>query len=138
MRIESAQRIMSSGSTRRREPPGGDGFSLAKPGDTQAAAATRGSAAISGIEALMALQEVDDATVRRRKAMKRGHGLLDMLESIKLDLISGIEDAGAISRLHDMVRREKASVEDPGLNDVLEEIELRAAVELAKRGISTV
>ena len=81
------------------------------------------------------IKEVEDSTVRKRRAIKRGHDLLDLLESMKLDLIAGIDNPALLNRLADMARRERDRIEDPRLTEVLEEIELRAAVELAKRGV---
>ena len=136
MRIESAQRTNSAGNTRRRtSATGGDGFFIARPDEKPAAQAARGSASLAGIEALIMLQEVEDATVRKRRAVKRGHDLLDLLESVKLDLIAGIDNPAVLTRLGELARRERDRIEDPGLSEVLEHIELRAAVELAKRGL---
>ena len=136
MRIESAQRTNSAGNARRRASAGGgDGFLIARPDEKPAAQAARGSASLAGIEALIMLQEVEDSTVRKRRAIKRGHDLLDLLESMKLDLIAGIDNPALLNRLADMARRERDRIEDPRLTEVLEEIELRAAVELAKRGV---
>ena len=89
MRIESAQRTNSAGNTRRRTSAnGGDGLFIARPDEKHAAQAVRGSASLAGIEALIMLQEVEDSTIRRRRAVKRGHDLLDLLESLNLYLIA--------------------------------------------------
>jgi hypothetical protein len=135
MRIESAQRMNASSAARRREAPGGDGFTLLPSSGKPSTQATRSTASLAGIEALMMLQEVDDATVRRRRAVKRGHSLLDMLESMKLDLIAGIDNPATLARLRDLAQRERDLADDPEIAGVLDEIELRTAVELAKRGV---
>src|SRR5689334_9917252 len=44
---------------------------------------------VGGIEALMALQGVESTEERRRRAVKRGHTALDLLDEIKLALLSG-------------------------------------------------
>ncbi|MCC0016866.1 MAG: flagellar assembly protein FliX [Rhodobiaceae bacterium] len=135
MRIESAHRVTGSAGARRRDAGSGDGFTLSRAAERPAAQATRSAATLSGVEALIMLQEVDDATVRRRRAVKRGHVLLDLLDSLKLDLMAGFENPVMLARLADIARRERDLVNDPRLAEVLEEIELRTAVELAKRGI---
>ena len=135
MRIESAQRTNTAGNSRRRASTSGDGFFVSQPEGKPAAQAARSSSSLAGIEALIMLQEVEDATVRKRRAVKRGHDLLDLLESVKLDLIAGIDNPAVLTRLGELARRERDRIEDPGLSEVLEHIELRAAVELAKRGL---
>ena len=112
------------------------GFSLpAAPASAGAAPAATASSvsSLAGVSALMALQGVEDATERRRRAMRRGHGLLDRLDELKMDLLSGKDGAGALARLAQDLRQERPeSDSDAGLQSVLDQIELRAAVEMAK------
>ena len=54
---------------------------------------------IGGIDALLALQGVDEPGERRRKAVKRGRRALDALDALKLGLLSGTLDTGALARL---------------------------------------
>lgn len=136
MRIRSANRVNANVTARRRDAAGGDGFTLSRGVERPAAQAVRSAATVAGVEALIMLQEVDDAAVRRRRAIKRGHTLLDLLDSMKLDLIAGIENPATLTRLADIVRRQREIVSDERLAEVLEEIELRTAVELAKRGMN--
>ena len=67
------------------------------------AAAARPSSGIGGIDALLALQGLEDSTERRRRAVKRGRGALDALDDLKLALLAGSLDAGALARLTTMV-----------------------------------
>ncbi|RZJ24691.1 MAG: flagellar assembly regulator FliX, partial [Brevundimonas sp.] len=84
---------------------------------------------------LMALQGVEDATERRRRAVRRGSGLLDRLDELKLALLSGEAGEGALERLTRTLREDRPEDADPGLKAVLDQIDLRVAVELAKAGI---
>jgi hypothetical protein len=80
----------------------------------------------------MALQGVEGPLERRRRAIRRGGGLLDRLEELKLALLGGEPDAAALDRLARSLREERPQDEDAGLGAVLDQIDLRASVELAK------
>ncbi|ODT83797.1 MAG: hypothetical protein ABS76_02510 [Pelagibacterium sp. SCN 64-44] len=89
--------------------------------------------AMAGIEAILALQAVDDATTARRKAVRRGRTLLDLLDDMRADLLLGRVSG---ERLDGMVAilaeaRERSL---PELDGLLDDIELRVRVELAKAG----
>ena len=73
---------------------------------------------------------------RRKKAMDRGTRLLDVLDQIKVALLDGDLDSGALDRLSRAIREERAKTEEPGLEDLLDQIETRAAVEQAKLQVS--
>ena len=115
---------------------GSSGFSL--PDDVATAAETRATTvpkAAAGIDALIALQGIEeDPTERRRRSVQRGKGALDVLDDLKIGLLSGNLDASTMSRLRDAAANLKSSSGDPGLDSVLSEIELRVEVELAKAG----
>ena len=87
---------------------------------------------VSGAGALFALQEVPDATAQRRKAVARASQMLDRLDDIQLGLIDGAIDRRSLSDLAAAARSARSDTGDPALQGVLDEIELRAAVELAK------
>lgn len=111
------------------------GFSVPSATGAASAGATAAAAAVSGVagvSALMALQGVEDATERRRRALRRGGGLLDRLEELKLALLSGEAGEGTLERLGRSLREERPIDADPDLNSLLAQIDLRAAVELAK------
>jgi len=111
------------------------GFSVPASGSAAGPSATTSASApsaVSDVSALMALQGVDDVTERRRRAIRRGGGLLDRLEELKLALLSGEAGDGALERLTRTLREERPVDGDEGLNSLLDQIDLRAAVELAK------
>jgi class II flagellar assembly regulator FliX len=89
--------------------------------------------ATANIDALLALQGVEeDPAERRKRSVQRGKGALDVLDDLKLRLLSGNLDSSMISRLRDAAANLKSSSGDPRLDAVLSEIELRVEVELAK------
>jgi hypothetical protein len=100
--------------------------------ETRAAKAPKAAA---NIDALLALQGIEeDPTERRKRSVQRGRGALDVLDDLKIGLLSGNFDASTVSRLRDAAANLKSSSGDPGLDAVLSEIELRVEVELAKAG----
>ena len=88
---------------------------------------------LSGIDALLALQAVDDPLVSRRKALRRGASLVDALEGLQADLLAGQASEGRLNRLLALLGQPRDRVE-PEIAALLADIELRARVELAKRG----
>jgi hypothetical protein len=99
--------------------------------ETRAAVAPKASA---NIDALLAMQGIEDPVERRKRSVQRGKGALDVLDDLKIGLLSGNFDASTMSRLRDAAANLKSSSGDPGLDAVLSEIELRVEVELAKAG----
>jgi hypothetical protein len=89
--------------------------------------------AAAGLDALLALQAVDDAVLTRRKAVRRGRQMLDALDDVKADLLAGRVSEGRLNQLLALVGQAREQT-DPGLDSVLDEVELRARVELAKFG----
>ena len=89
--------------------------------------------ASSGIDALLALQAVEDPLFAKRKAVRRGTNLLDTLDAIHADLLTGQVSEGRLNALMALVTsaRERGLA---GLDALLDDIELRARVELAKFG----
>ena len=91
--------------------------------------------AAAGIDTLLALQGIEEDPVERRKrSVQRGKRALDVLDDLKMGLLSGNLDASTVMRLRDAAANLKSSSGDPGLDSLLSEIELRVEVELAKAG----
>ncbi len=87
---------------------------------------------VGGIDALVALQGVEDATERRRRAVAKGRNALDTLDDLKLALLAGDRGPTTLNRLRAAAADLKDSSGETALDSVLAEIELRVAVELAK------
>jgi len=110
-------------------------FSVGEQEATRGPAATSGLRAISSVDVLLALQGIEDATERRKRAMVRGRNALDVLDALKLGMLDGSIDQSMIGRLKVAADGLNEDSGDPGLNTVLGEIELRVEVELAKAGV---
>jgi hypothetical protein len=135
MRIDGPGRsngIGSAGAAGRRP---GVGSSFALPEDNRAgrAATVSGPGGAYDVAALIALQAVDNPLERKRRAIRRGFDLLDVLEAIRVDLLAGDLPPDRLERLVAMLGKKEASGE-AGVDALIEDIELRARVELAKRG----
>jgi hypothetical protein len=95
------------------------------------------ASSLAAVDSLLALQEaggLEDATSSPRRAMARGEQMLDILDDIKLSLLSGQLPEKKLNRLLHAVEDQQGRVRDPELADILDHIELRARVELAKFG----
>jgi hypothetical protein len=91
---------------------------------------------LGGIDALIALQGIEEPAERRRRAVKHGRRALDALDELKLSLLAGSLDQGTLLRLKTVAADLKDGSGDERLDVVLAEIDLRVAVELAKAGIT--
>jgi hypothetical protein len=91
-----------------------------------------GLRSLASVDALIALQGVEDPTERRKRAVKHGRNALDVLDRLKLSLLDGDLDPSTLGRLKSAAEGLKQSSGDSGLDAVLAEIELRVEVELAK------
>ena len=111
------------------------GFSLPDATAPSEARPVNAPKAAANIDALLAMQGIEEDPVERRKrSVQRGKGALDVLDDLKIGLLSGNFDASTVSRLREAAANLKSSSGDPGLDTVLSEIELRVEVELAKAG----
>src|SRR5436305_11528 len=76
------------------------GFALP---DAAATPETRGATApraAANIDALLALQGIEEDPVeRRRRSVQRGKGALDVLDDLKIGLLAGSFDTSTVSRL---------------------------------------
>ena len=90
------------------------------------------STPVSAVDSLLVLQEVQDATSGTSRAKLRAQDLLDHLDEVRHGLLAGALSREMLDRLARIARSERQSVDDPRLQELLDEIELRAAVELAK------
>jgi hypothetical protein len=136
MRVDGNRPIRPA-ATRRDDKSGvGTAGSFAEVLGAEPAAAPAAVAPTGGLGALFALQEVPDATARRRRALARATKMLDRLDNLQLGLLDGAIDPASLADLAASARSAREETGDPALQGVLDEIELRAAVELAKLATS--
>jgi hypothetical protein len=135
VRIDNNSRVGNVGArpSAGRAQPGGLFEIGQQPAASQSSPAASVGAATS-LDALLALQAVDDPLLKRRKAARRGSQLLDTLDGLKTDLLAGKMSEGRLNQLMAVMSQAREQ-SDPGLDALLDDIELRARVELAKRGL---
>jgi len=135
MRIQGTAAALAPASSQTAKRAAAGTFSLEDGSAARAASAMSGTRSIGGIDALLALQGLEEPGERRRKAVKRGRSALDALDALKLGLLSGTFDTRALARLKSVAAALGEPSGDAALDAVLAEIELRAQVELAKIGM---
>jgi Class II flagellar assembly regulator len=114
----------------RRTAPGS--FNLNEGETARASSSSVALRSVGGIDALMALQGLEDPTERRKQAVRRGRVALDALDELKVGLLGGMLSQATLNRLKSAAAFLKGSSGDDGLDAVLGEIELRVEVEIAK------
>lgn len=133
MKIQTSSPL-HSGSVRKsdRSRTGGGSFADSLSVNPSPGGSVTGGGQVGGVNSLLALQEVEDWTGDKRRAIERGEDLLDQLEAIRVGLLMGRIPGPQIERLMGRLKERRQSLLDPGLAETIAEIELRAAVELAK------
>jgi hypothetical protein len=129
----------TSGARAARPAGGGGGFrlpSLDEPGGAAAGGGVARTASVMGVDALLALQDVGGPLEGKRRAVRRASRILDILDEVKLALLDGGTSLAQLDRLRRAVKEERGLTSDPKLDEVLDQIELRAAVEIAKLEIA--
>jgi Class II flagellar assembly regulator len=114
----------------------GGTFTVSDASEPQAQSAAVALRTLGGIDALIALQGIEDPVERRHRAVKHGRRALDALDELKLGLLSGTLEQGTLLRLKAVAADLKDGSGDERLDQVLSEIDLRVAVELAKAGMN--
>ena len=133
IRIDQRAPVSNASAAGAARRPGGAGFTL----PTKEAASGTRSASVSSagpLDTLLAVQAYEEPGERKRRQAKRGHDLLDGLDTLKAALLSGRVSVVQLERLKAMLASRRETTDDPRLDEVLAHIELRAAVELAKLG----
>ncbi|MFA4995337.1 MAG: flagellar assembly protein FliX [Bdellovibrionales bacterium] len=111
----------------------GGGVAFAKQlGETEETGATGGIAGASAVSGILGVQEVDDALSRASKGKMRAEDILDRLEDLRLELLSGGISREKLLQLTRIVNNRRSQITDPRLAEILDAIDLRAQVELAK------
>lgn len=101
-------------------------------GDVNAPETVNTAAPLSNAGMLLGLQEVSEDEVERKRAIKKGRSMIDVLDQLRDALLVGSLSPATIRQLETVLAERRATITDPRLSAILDEIEVRAAVELAK------
>ena len=124
----NVRRVAKTGKT------GGAGFAkhLEGPDEIEGASAASASTGIGAVEGVLGAQEVDDALAGTAKGRMRAQDILERLEDLRLEILTGTLTQDKLRQLSHVVNLRRPEVTDPRLGEILDEIDLRAQVELAK------
>lgn len=133
MQVKATSRLSSASKTgkRGRQSDGG-AFQIDFGSASEDVAKTSRPQATGGIDMLLSLQEVEPFGADRQKAIDDSNEMLDLLDSIKTDLLAGQLTTNRLAKLEKALNRYQISNSDPQLTEILKAVDLRARVELAK------
>jgi hypothetical protein len=102
--------------------------------EPESVARIRDVSSVTAVGSILTVQEVeDDEGLTSRKQLKKyGEDILERLDEIKQDLLTGDISKDLLTNLAQTLRMKKSTTDDPKLISIIDDIELRAAVELAK------
>ncbi len=129
--IRSSQPVKRAAKTGGTSSASGASFSkhLDETDDVGSVLDVGGASSVSGI---LGIQEVDDALAHASKGKMRAQDILDRLDDLRVELLTGAISKEKLLQLTRLVSNRRGQVTDPRLSEVLDEIDLRAQVELAK------
>ncbi|WP_417317886.1 flagellar assembly protein FliX [Emcibacter sp.] len=137
MEIKGPGKISTSGVSSKKRKKGVEkgAFNKALETDeTTSASSVSGTAPLTAVTSLLALQEAETATDGRSRGLMRAEDLVKHLEAIQNGLLLGYVPMQKLREVSSIVAQKRDQVDDPALNDLLDDIELRVKVELAKLG----
>ena len=108
--------------------------SAATTGGARAAGGASAASSVQSVDAILALQGVEDFTQARKRATERAFDLLDVLDELKIGLLEGGLPRAKLVALMKLLQTRRDQTHDARLEAALDEVETRAAVELAKFG----
>lgn len=87
------------------------------------------------LDAMLALQgEIDQPVARRKRMVRRGLKMVDSLDQLKVSLLSGQNDARQLDDLATLLAEKREDDVPEQVAELLDAVDVRVAVELAKRG----
>ncbi len=141
MKITNTDGIKGSSKSKKAKSTGDKGVfdALLGAGETSSTSETKAPAAMEGVaatSAFLAMQEVPHDNGLRQQTLKQGVQSLDMLEALRRDMLLGDDSPHMLQRMREQQNRLNSHAHDPMLKDIINDIDVRLAVEIAKREAS--
>ncbi|MDA0966595.1 MAG: flagellar assembly protein FliX [Proteobacteria bacterium] len=113
---------------------GGTSFSshLSQSSEANVASPSSSVSGVMQLDSLLALQEVGDEPSSRKRQIQHGFNIVEHLDQIRIGLLEGKISQSVLNNLDDLINSWREADTDNQLKELIDEIELRAAVELAK------
>ena len=84
------------------------------------------------VDSLLAIQEVNIDQPNKAKQLSYGHDIVEQLDQLRIGLLEGRISESKLKNLDNLISNWREADKEGELKELLDEIELRAAVELAK------
>jgi len=137
MKIDGTLRVPQAASRiERRRAASSSAFVEHLPADGTEAPRAAAAGGIAAANPLLALQEVDPDDWNGGRATRHARDLLDDLDALRLALLDGRNAAATLDAMRARLAAQAGATDDARLKAIVDEIEVRAAVELAKRGMT--
>lgn len=137
MRIENSGPLSGVYRSKSRAKKGsaGGGFNVEVVEKVEEATSTTPASTVGNLGALLSLQGVEEVIDddRKKQTAEQGISLLERLEEMRVELLSGQLSVAQVDRIAQSVRT-LGRTGDSALDSILEDIDMRARVELAKLG----
>lgn len=91
---------------------------------------------IASVTQLMSLQEITASDPNKKKIVKNGESILDSLEQLQTQILSGTISKSALTQIISMTNS-TPQIMDPHLKQIIAEIRQRAMIEIAKIEMSS-
>lgn len=136
-RISGTSSSKSVGKAKKTDKAGGPNFKsmVDAADDVVDVAPVQTAAPVGAVSALLFAQESGDQMAGQQKNKRRANDILDEMERLRLAILDGSIPLAQLHNIQRMVNQQRAQMNDPDLSALLDDIELRAAVELAKLGL---
>ena len=137
MKIDGFGSIISTNSTTKKRGVSASGnfaglLASEEASESEHPQATNAAGSVALVNNFLALQEIPDELLQRKKLVQQGNSMLDTLENLRRQLLSGHISYSTLRDIEREVNQQKQMINDPQLQAIVAEIELRAAVEMAK------
>lgn len=136
MKIEDAGKVQKTVKSKRPSKTDADGLfgQYMESEGAQSSKEAGSMAKINQTESLLSVQAAESPTEQasKQRMQRRAEQILDMLEDMRHNLLTGRLTVGQLLAIADVVASYREKISDPKLTVILDDIDLRAQVEIAK------